>query len=635
MTRHELKGLLCARQVMARAVAIGCWLLASGLLLFGAQAARAAEFECKGRDLPLFPAPNQADDLKVTGTCWVPIGHKLYFKNVNILAGGILIFRESKGGPNSHTDFWASSIIIENRGNMIADGGQKDVPYGVNGGTLTIHLYGKNDAVWNPTTQTFTTQNIGTQCKSDLKKDRFGKLHQTCGIDLDIWESNGSKEVRLPADNDKNEAITDFFYQYGPLAGDGRCSDNTLFANGKCGAGTNEAARVGYFGNKVLAVSFGGALDLKGYKGAVYDNGLTDALTTHSGMSWMRLDDGTHVPNDMVPKSMPEVLFLERDPRDKWQAGDEIVVTTTDYLPTHSEKLQIVNYSGGQIVPFKAIESPTGRIQWQHNGTRYGGFHDDPKKQWKARLPDRIKNGLDPDLVNDGAETRAAVALLTRSIQIVSAGDTRERGLQGGKHDYHYGAHMVVRQGFDSVQIQGVEFKQMGQGGRLGHYPVHFHMARKTAGNTYIKDSSINESMTRWIVLHSTQGVTLARNVGYKSIGHGFYLEDGTETDNKFHSNIGIFARAAIATVDADDGSRLSPIRKIRGWFPASWRTIRTRRTRSSPRPTSRTRVSPTVPTSSIRRSSGSPTGGTTSSATWRPAPGPAAPPTGWCRPRT
>ena len=45
----------------------------------------------------------------------------------------------------------------------------------------------------------------------------------------------------------------------------------------------------------------------------------------------------------------------------------------------------------------------------------------------------------------------------------------------------------------------------------------------------------------------------LARNVGYKSIGHGFYLEDGTETDNKFHSNIGIFARAAIATVDAGD----------------------------------------------------------------------------------
>ena len=108
---------------------------------------------------------------------------------------------------------------------------------------------------------------------------------------------------------------------------------------------------------------------------------------------------------------------------------------------------------------------------------------------------------------------------------------------------------MVIRQGFKKVQIQGVEFAQMGQGGRLGHYPVHFHMARKTPPDTFVKDSSINESMTRWIVLHSTLGVTVPRNVGYKSIGHGFYLEDGTETDNKFYSNIGIFARAAASII--------------------------------------------------------------------------------------
>src|SRR5262249_33690817 len=61
-----------------------------------------------------------------------------------------------------------------------------------------------------------------------------------------------------------------------------------------------------------------------------------------------------------------------------------------------------------------------------------------------------------------------------------------------------------------------------------------------------VKDSSVNESMTRWYVIHSTQGVTLARNVGWKSIGHGYYLEDGTEADNNLFSNIGIFARAAI-----------------------------------------------------------------------------------------
>ena len=63
---------------------------------------------------------------------------------------------------------------------------------------------------------------------------------------------------------------------------------------------------------------------------------------------------------------------------------------------------------------------------------------------------------------------------------------------------------------------------------------------------TFVEDCSVWDSMTRWVTLHGSQGVTLARNVGYKSIGHGYYLEDGTETDNKFYSNIGVFARAAV-----------------------------------------------------------------------------------------
>ncbi|MEM7009390.1 MAG: calcium-binding protein, partial [Thermodesulfobacteriota bacterium] len=46
--------------------------------------------------------------------------------------------------------------------------------------------------------------------------------------------------------------------------------------------------------------------------------------------------------------------------------------------------------------------------------------------------------------------------------------------------------------------------------------------------------------------IHGSQNIELSRNVGFMSIGHGYYLEDGTETDNKLYSNIGILARAAI-----------------------------------------------------------------------------------------
>ena len=52
--------------------------------------------------------------------------------------------------------------------------------------------------------------------------------------------------------------------------------------------------------------------------------------------------------------------------------------------------------------------------------------------------------------------------------------------------------------------------------------------------------------MTRWYTIHATQGVTLARNVGYLSIGHGYYLEDGSETGNKLYANLGVLARAGV-----------------------------------------------------------------------------------------
>jgi hypothetical protein len=48
-----------------------------------------------------------------------------------------------------------------------------------------------------------------------------------------------------------------------------------------------------------------------------------------------------------------------------------------------------------------------------------------------------------------------------------------------------------------------------------------------------------------------------ARNVGYKSIGHGFYLEDATEINNKLYSNVGITVRAALA--NASTNPRMVP----------------------------------------------------------------------------
>src|SRR5262249_12657596 len=148
----------------------------------------------------------------------------------------------------------------------------------------------------------------------------------------------------------------------------------------------------------------------------------------------------------------------------------------------------------------------------------------------------------------DAAETRAAVALLSRSIRIVSAGDAFGQPFPSGADQagQYFGGHTIARQGFAAYQVQGVEFYQLGQGGRIAHYPVHFHMARETPPNTFIQDCSVHDSMTRWYTVHGTHGLLLARNVGYLSIGHGYYIEDGTEIQNRFFSNIGIFARSSV-----------------------------------------------------------------------------------------
>src|SRR5262249_10694301 len=205
-----------------------------------------------------------------------------------------------------------------------------------------------------------------------------------------------------------------------------------------------------------------------------------------------------------------------------WKKGDKIVVTTTDYLPRHSEELEIEEVlSDNKTIMTKQT------VDFTHNGDQYP----------LSGVPSRL--GLD----FKSAETRAAVALLSRSIRIISGGKDYGNDFP---NDSYIGGHTIVRQGFLKYQVQGVEFHQLGQGGRRGHDPINFYGARKTPPDTFVKDSSINESMTRWITLRGTHNVTLQRNVGWKSIGHGFYLEDGTEIENNLYSNIGIFARAAV-----------------------------------------------------------------------------------------
>jgi len=471
-------------------------LAATVLVAHSGGAGAQAPAVCTGPDDTLQPPATPGIDIRITDRCQVKAG-TYKFGNVNIVDGGKLIFTDAK------IDFWASSILIENGGSLLAGDGDK--PIGQNGGALTIHLWGKDQTGNDP-----NKQGTGIRCLSD----DVGQ----CGVPDEIWHSNmhipPSQARKVSSLSDANAypgPKDDYFYAYHPLPFDG---------------GADARNAVGYFGYKVIGVSYGGILQLYGRKGATYATPECGPAPTSSGTSWARL--ASPAAQDTSALVVDRPLSLKAD--------DQIVVTTTDYLPGHSEQLTVASeVNCGTQITVKE------KLKHAHNGARFS----------LTAVPDEV--GLDSALRKDGAETRAAVGLLTRSIRIVSAGDTlnddfpAEPPVGSTTPGYYFGGHLIVRQGFKVVQIQGVEFQQMGQGGRLGHYPIHFHHARRTNPDTFVRDSSIHDSMTRWIVLHGTQDVTLERNVGYKSIGHGFYLEDGTEINNVLTANLGVFARAAVA----------------------------------------------------------------------------------------
>jgi hypothetical protein len=506
--------------------------LAAGALTLqsGAAQAQTRPVGCTGPNNTLQqPATPGATDLLINKLCKVGAG-TYKWRNVNIVEGGVLDFQDAA------IDFWAANILVENGGTLSA--GTPDTPIANN--TVTIHLWGAdaNKAGTLP-----DAQGVGITCLTPaLPPDPSTPTlpSSPCGIPNALWNANdmahgSSPPMMMPKPIDQVKTVAqvlatlpdpkpvyppgrtdDYFYAYHPLTFDGGVDPLTK--------------NFGFFGYKVIGVSYGGNLKLFGKKGATYaklDQGCTAPPST-SGSSWARLANPVAVNDKSL--NVDRTVTLKQ--------GDKIVVSSTDYMPGHSEEMTVAaDVACGTTI--NVVE----KFKYQHNGTRYP----------LTAIPDTL--GIDAQLRASGAETRAAVGILSRSIRIVSEGDTANDAFPAEPPPgstaagYYFGGHVVARQGFQTFQVQGVEFYQLGQGGKIGHYPVHFHHARRVTAGTFVSDSSIHDSMTRWIVLHGTQDVALARNVGYKSIGHGYYLEDGTEINNALTANLGVFARAAIDNV--------------------------------------------------------------------------------------
>ncbi len=130
---------------------------------------------------------------------------------------------------------------------------------------------------------------------------------------------------------------------------------------------------------------------------------------------------------------------------------------------------------------------------------------------------------------------RSEVANLSRNVIVESADPDGVRG-----HTMHH------RHSAGSISY--ARFAHLGKEGVLGRYPIHFHQCRDSLRGESVVGVAIIDSANRWVTVHNTHYMVVRDCVGFGSVGHGFFLEDGTEVYNVFDRNLG---------VQAYDGRRL------------------------------------------------------------------------------
>jgi hypothetical protein len=128
-------------------------------------------------------------------------------------------------------------------------------------------------------------------------------------------------------------------------------------------------------------------------------------------------------------------------------------------------------------------------------------------------------------------EYRSEVANLSRNVVVESA---RPDGVRG-----HTMYHRNSAGG-----ISYAEFRHLGKEGVLGKYPIHFHLVRDSMRGSGVVGASIWDSHNHWITVHGTDYLVIRDCVGYKSVGHGFFLEDATEQYNVLDRNLAVGAYA-------------------------------------------------------------------------------------------
>jgi hypothetical protein len=216
-----------------------------------------------------------------------------------------------------------------------------------------------------------------------------------------------------------------------------------------------------------------------------------------------------------------DVAVSLAEPVTGWRPGDRIILTAT----TRQIKLQ---------------------------KTFRPSVRDNTQTEERAlRAIDGARLTLDRPLTfeHQGAgDYRGEVANLSRNVVVESADPAGVRG------------HTMYHR-HSAGSISYAEFRHLGKEGVLGRYALHFHLCGDSMRGSSVVGASVWDSDNRWLAIHGTDYLVVRDCVGYRSKGHGFFLEDGTEVYNVLDRNLAVQALIArplpkqVVPFDKNDGA--------------------------------------------------------------------------------
>ncbi len=195
---------------------------------------------------------------------------------------------------------------------------------------------------------------------------------------------------------------------------------------------------------------------------------------------------------------------LQLEDASGWKARDAIAIASTDYDTRQAEEATVQKIEGNTVT----LESG---LKFMHYGVAQ-------------------------PFAGKTLESRAEVALLRRNIVIRGEATSSAGG---------FGGHLMV---MDSAKarIENVELTRMGQLKKLKRYPIHFHMQGDNGDGSYVKNTVMQKNFNRCITVHGTGKLLLESNVGYDTVGHCYFMEDGSEAGNTLKNNLGFMTRCTL-----------------------------------------------------------------------------------------